>query len=335
MPRYDFLDLARDVLAAAPEPMTFEEIWVQAEGMGIRARVKTKGKTPEATLGARLYMLVKTPDSDIVKIGRNPARFFLKARQSELGDKPDDTSVRPPAPAPPLVVPVVVTPSAGGKREPYHERDLHPVVTWFAFNNTHFHRGRPVYTKTIYHERSKNAGPSEWLYPDLVGFYSPVAAWNNTLFDLSEVMHKAAIRLYSFELKKVINRGNYRESFFQAVSNSSWSHEGYLVTADIQTDDELEAELERLSSSFGIGVIELNLQDINASRVIYPARPREALDWEMMNKLSRQNPNFQAFIEDVLRSYTIKKIHQTDYDRIEPDIEAYIQRLLKKENASA
>ncbi len=33
--------------------------------------------------------------------------------------------------------------------------------------------------------------------------------------------------------KKIINRSNLRESFFQALSNSSWAHYGYLVAADL------------------------------------------------------------------------------------------------------
>ncbi|WP_209445217.1 hypothetical protein [Rickettsia fournieri] len=36
-----------------------------------------------------------------------------------------------------------------------------------------------------------------------------------------------------FLSKKIINRSNLRESFFQALSNSSWAHYGYLVAADL------------------------------------------------------------------------------------------------------
>lgn len=54
---------------------------------------------------------------------------------------------------------------------------------------------------------------------------------------------KNILRIYSFELKKILNRGNYRESFFQAVSNSSWAHEGYLVCANLKEDEDLLSEL--------------------------------------------------------------------------------------------
>ena len=59
---------------------------------------------------------------------------------------------------------------------------------------------------------------------------------------------------------------NYRESFFQAVSNSSWANEGYLVAAEIIQDDELLSELECLSIAFGI--IQLDITDIDALNIV-------------------------------------------------------------------
>lgn len=43
---------------------------------------------------------------------------------------------------------------------------------------------------------------------------------------------------------------------FQAVSNSSWANEGYLVVLQ-EIDSEVLSELRRLNQSFGIGVIKL------------------------------------------------------------------------------
>ena len=61
---------------------------------------------------------------------------------------------------------------------------------------------------------------------------------------------------------------NYREFFFQAVSNSSWANEGYLVAAEIIQDDELLSELECLSIAFGIGIIQLDITDIDALNIV-------------------------------------------------------------------
>ena len=41
-----------------------------------------KGKTPDATLSAQLYMDTKKPDSIFERIGQRPARFFLKGKPS-------------------------------------------------------------------------------------------------------------------------------------------------------------------------------------------------------------------------------------------------------------
>ena len=102
----------------------------------------------------------------------------------------------------------------------------------------------------------------------MVGFYFPVDDWRPAVIEFNRLSDKNALRLYSFEIKKTLTKGNYRESFFQAVSNSSWAHEGYLVAAEVLQDDEFLAELERLASSFGIGIIQLNLSDIDDSRVL-------------------------------------------------------------------
>ena len=88
------------------------------------------------------------------------------------------------------------------------------------------------------------------------------------------------------------------------------------MAAAIQQDDELRAELERLSSSFGIGIVELNLDDIDSSRVLYPARVKDTLDWETMNKLCAQSKDFETFIGDVQRDFTGKKIHPSEYDGV-------------------
>jgi len=53
--------------------------------MGLKAKLSIAGKTPWQTLGARLYVEVRdNEDSKFIKVGKRPARFFLKERQSEL-----------------------------------------------------------------------------------------------------------------------------------------------------------------------------------------------------------------------------------------------------------
>lgn len=316
--KYTFLDFAQEILKTAPQPMTFQELWEYGKANGLDSKLAITGKTPWQTLGARLFVDIRdNPDSRFIKVGRNPARFFLKARRHEIN--PDDlTNVTRPS---------KTTESKKGDGFEFHERKLHPLLAYFAYTNTSFNRGKQVYTKTIYHEKSKHNSLSEWIHPDMVGFYSPIDDWNSKLLEFNKATDKTAIRLYSFELKKQIDRSNYRENFFQAVSNSSWANEGYLVTCTIQQDDDLLSELERLSASFGIGVVVLDLDDIDSSTVLFPARPKDYLDWETMNKLCEQNRDFETFIDDVQRDYAGKKIHPSEYESIINEPEVYIANI--------
>jgi len=318
IPKYTFLDFAQEILMLAPKPMTFQEIWEAGKASGLSSKLSITGKTPWQTLGARLFVDIRdNPHTRFIKVGRNPARFFLLTRQSEV--TADD-----------LLSITQVTKASESKKGSgfgFHERNLHPILAYFAYTNTSFNRGKQVYTKTIYHEKSKHNTLSEWVHPDMVGFYSPIDDWNPKLLEFNKATDKTSIRLYSFELKKAIDRGNYRENFFQAVSNSSWANEGYLVCCSIQQDDDLLSELERLSASFGIGVIVIDLDDIDSSTVVFPALTKDYLDWETMNKLCEQNRDFETFIDDVQRDFAGKKIHPSEYEGIINDPETYIAKI--------
>jgi hypothetical protein len=315
--KYTFLDFAEDVLKTVPKPLTFQEIWATGKDSEFISKLSISGKTPWQTLGARLFVDIRdNPSSKFIKVGKNPARFFLLFRKSEL--TPED----------------LISPSSN-KTAPahkdialgFHERKLHPLLAYFAYTNTTFNRGKQIYTKTIFHEVSRHNALNEWIHPDMVGFYSPIDDWNDKLLEFNKTTERSAIRLYSFEIKKQIDRGNYRECFFQAVSNSSWANEGYLVTCSVQQQDDLLSELERLSASFGIGIIVLDLTDIDSSNVLSPAHPKDDLDWETMNKLCEQNDDFATFIGDVQRDYAGKKIHASEYDSIISDPDAYIKKM--------
>ncbi len=314
---YTFLDFGKEVLQIAKQPLTYQEIWEQGVQAGLDKKVRVSGKTPWQTLGARLYVDVRDNDkSEFVKVSRNPARFFLRSRMTEI-PKDIETS----------------SDDRQKSKKPhfaFEERALHPLVSYFAYANLTFNRGKSIFTKTIYHEKSKKDGLSEWTNPDMVGFYLPLVDWEEELIELNKISDNSSLKIYSFELKRMLNRGNYREAFFQAVSNSSWAHEGYLVAADLQEDDDLLSELERLSMSFGIGIVELELEDIDSSRILFPARVRESLDWETMNKLCEQNADFKKFVQDIKIDFESKRIHRSEYDPIIEDPDEYAAKLLKQ-----
>ncbi len=318
---YSFLDIAHDVLKKSPKPLTHQEIWQVALEQGFSDKIHTKGKTPWETLGARLYVEVRdNEDSKFVKVGKRPARFFLRGRATEISGDIVERIEKEEA-------------KKGEKKTPYHERDLHPILAYFAYSNPAFNRGRSILTKTIFHEKSTKSGYNEWLHPDMVGFYLPLEDWRPSVIELNRLSDNNSIRLFSFELKKSLNKGNYRESYFQAVSNSSWAHEGYLVAVDVHQDDDFLAELERLVMSFGIGIIQLDMSDVDSSRVLYPARHRAALDWDSINKLCEQNKDFDKFLQDVKIDFESKRVHRSEYDDIIKDIEKYVKEKLKLSEA--
>lgn len=106
---------------------------------------------------------------------------------------------------------------------------------------------------------------------------------------------------------------------------------GYLVAAEITQDDDLLAELERLSVSFGIGIIHLHLSDFDSSSVLFPARSRQILDWETVNKLCDQNRDFAKFIQDIKIDFDSKRIHRAEYDQVLKDPANYIKDKMKIE----
>ena len=82
---YTFYDLALDTLKQTEKPLTYQEIWGKAEYLNFTSKINSSGKTPWQTLGARLFVDVRdNPNSRFVKVGKRPARFFLKEKEAEL-----------------------------------------------------------------------------------------------------------------------------------------------------------------------------------------------------------------------------------------------------------
>lgn len=106
------------------------------------------------------------------------------------------------------------------------------------------------------------------------------------------------LRLWSFEVKLLINRSNARETYFQAVSNSSWANFGYLVTGEIEGGDTLK-ELRILYAMHGIGIIKLDAENPPESQILIPARERASIEWPLCNRLANENKDFRAYIKKV------------------------------------
>ncbi|PDW12561.1 hypothetical protein BB390_06510 [Helicobacter pylori] len=152
--------------------------------------------------------------------------------------------------------------------------------------------------KTIRHEECKKGkgGECMWNYPDIVGVYFPYNKYKGETLKFLHHTGQEKHKLFSFELKKELSFSNLKESYFQAVSNSTWANEGYLVVKNIKED--VLDELRRLNQSFGIGVIKLE-SEISNSKILLPAKERE-IDIPTLNMLVKQSPkDFKPFIEKI------------------------------------
>ena len=126
-----------------------------------------------------------------------------------------------------------------------------------------------------------------------------------------------------------MNFSNLREYYFQAVSNSSWAHEGYLVALNISEDTDLIDEIRRLNNAFGIGVIRLNQEHFMQSEILFSAKERDSLDWDTVNRLVAENTDFRKFLDDLMEDITVGKVKST-YDKIftdEEDAQKYFKEL--------
>src|SRR4051794_17026061 len=127
-----FLELAKKILEEVKDPLTVEEIWLNAEKKGYDKQVSSKGKTPQHTLGAQLYVNVRDKqDSPFLKLGSRPSAFFLKqlmkGREKELLEKFETLHVQV------------------AEKSQYLERDLHPFLAYHAYLFL------KAFTKTIQH----------------------------------------------------------------------------------------------------------------------------------------------------------------------------------------
>ncbi|MFW6028805.1 MAG: hypothetical protein ACOCRO_00980 [Halanaerobiales bacterium] len=174
------------------------------------------------------------------------------------------------------------------------------------------------YSKTIYHEKSKIRvkGKNEWLHPDVVSVYYPFNDYDNLTTQVQKSLSiDTLIKIFSFEIKKSLNFSNLRQYYFQAVSNSSWANEGYLVCYYLEDDVEFMNELQRLNSSFGIGVIRLNPDDVVQSEIVFPARENLNLDWTTIDRLIGENLDFQQFFLAIIEDIQLGKI-KSKYDKV-------------------
>ncbi|WP_432632127.1 hypothetical protein [Brachyspira sp.] len=286
-------EFIENVLSEATKPLTGKGIYDEGKKKGLE--LDKEGKSADIKIGefkAIMYSNIRNSKNPIfMTASRKPTTFWLKKRENKL--PPSEQLQQKMQESQEKEV---------EEKYKFKERELHPILVSFLNNDDNFN----IRAKTIYHEKciKNKKGKGIWNYPDIVGVSFPFdnEEMKEETLNLLQNINQIQYKLYSFELKIIINFSNLKECYFQAVSNSSWANEGYLVVFDI--DEEIIDELKRLNASFGIGVIQLDIEELKP-KVILPSSQRE-LDIETLNMLVKESPDFSKFIEDINRHIKAK-----------------------------
>ncbi|GAA7115965.1 HrgA protein [Helicobacter pylori] len=292
-----YKELAKKVLEQAERPLSVKEIFEKACEMGLDKECND-GKILSHSLGSQLGEHDISKDKKQFYVARKEGGAFfywLKSREREFPPQEISNAKEEDDGQSECL-------DAEKKQETsFHERDLHTLLVKFLYEDSKF----KLLCKTIRHEECKKgeAGECKWNYPDIVGVYFPYNKYfpyngykEETLKFLRHTGQEKH-KLFSFELKKELSFSNLKESYFQAVSNSTWANEGYLVVFE-EIKDKVLGELRRLNQSFGIGVIKLE-SEISNSKILLPAKERE-IDIPTLNMLIEQSPgDFKPFMEKI------------------------------------
>jgi hypothetical protein len=302
MPKTTFWDVIEKTIEKVGTPLSAKEIWDKANELGTIEDFVTTGKTPWATIAAYCYTDINnnSENSKIIQTSERPAQFFLRklAENIDLKKVQKEKNEK-------------ISKIDKNNNKKYNERDLHTLLVAYTFGASHFKAN----LKTIFHENSSKAtkGQNEWLHPDLVGVYFPFRDYNFETLDIQKHLSITSIKLFSFELKISLNFVNLRQSYFQAVSNSSWANEGYLVALNIDDDPTFKDEVRRLNNAFGIGVIKLNIENVFESEIIFPSKINPEIDWDTVNRLANENSDFKDFLKLITEDCKLGKV-KSQYD---------------------
>lgn len=310
---FGLLQLAQEVIAVnRNKPLTAQEIWDLATDEQ-KEKLKTTANDPVQNIYSMIYQDIKKHDDSVfIGVGRYPTKWqLIESNEDESNEDDSDNDTNNNNDAEDIDDSV----DSDGKSAPFGERDLHPLLVSYVGCDPYF---SACYCKTIYHEKSsrKPKGLNHWIHPDIVGVSYPfgrTGSYNDQTLKFMSRLEHTECRLYSFEVKIKISASELRKWFFEAVSNSSWAHEGYLVALHYEND--IEGEMKMLNESFGIGFIKLNAEDYTKSVRLFTAKRKDALDWNMVNRLADENPDFQRFIATIqsdMSSSSVRNINDFD-----------------------
>ncbi len=156
------IKIIQSVLEIIKEPIKVTEIYDKAQELFSEGKIENMfdygGNTPNHSVNSFIYTaLNKGEELPFLKVQEKPVLIALKS----VAKEPVLNALKSSIPGVKIA----------------HERDLHPFLTYMAFNNENL----KCYTKTIFHEGSAKSpkGMDRWLYPDMVGVRFLHAEWSN------------------------------------------------------------------------------------------------------------------------------------------------------------
>lgn len=196
------------------------------------------------------------------------------------------------------------------KNSSFDEHDMYDPLINFLKNDG-------MYCMTTDKKGSGNITQgSKWLHPDIVGIKDVFAdVKNNETIELISASQTNRFNLYSFEVKNEITVLKARETFYQAMGNSSWANYSYIICANIE-NNRARSELKTLCESFGIGLLGINFyKDGNGTLLINEddfeeivSPKRKEIDITLLDKLADKNPSFKNYLKKVVKCYKDNKI---------------------------
>lgn len=286
--RFSHRDLAKEI-----EELYQEEMEKKARESGpISEGRETIVGQVSAEIASGHKRIVKLGEGKVKIEGSRPRKYYYTEKSDEEEIETEERQIAP-------------------QREPL-ERELYDGVVQFLLREV------GIYCIIIDDRKSSNsqgAGGNKWLHPDIVGLGDLSGNWQKRTKDYGHQFGNQRFQLWSFEVKKKVNRYNVREAFFQAVSNSSWANRGYLVGNFSQ---EALDELRILSPLHGIGIIQYNSEEAGDSNGIeIQAREKNDVDWGTVNRLlNEKNKDFDTFMENVSDCHKTGKFPQGKWDTV-------------------
>ncbi|MCF8169316.1 MAG: hypothetical protein K9K38_09085 [Rhodoferax sp.] len=194
------------------------------------------------------------------------------------------------------------------------------------------------HTKSLRSEKGINT----WKFSDVISLDWNVGVLtqiedkmvlDNNLLEIRKAIGHSPFNIISSELKVGISLANYRQFFFQCLSNSNWANEAHLVLAHRIEDSKLVECLKQLGASFGVSIYSFNIdlgkfdkipsadkiRDLKGVEreklvdkycsdvtVIYQAQKKGELDWEHIQDVRVINSDFNAVFKWIPKCLTDK-----------------------------